>query len=538
MHRFPPRARCFLCFALLVAASAACNERQARQSSPELQALLAKEPADARGAVWGDVQAFYAARGYRLAWSDDEGPTERASQALATLRSAEAHGLDRNEYDEPGLTRRYAELIDQVDADAGRGQALAEFDTAVTVALLRLGRHVALGRVEAASMDERWNVRREPPSYVAALHAGWEAGGDGFLEAVQPRHPEYQALRLALQALDGQTADGWPTVPRASLQIGRWNPAVVPLRRRLAASGYLPSDAVTDSAHYDAGVEAGVAAFQEHHSLPPTGRLDAATLAAMNVPLDERLAQVALNLERWRWMPDDLGARHFVVNIPHYHLVAREDGKPVLDIRVVVGKRGNETPTFSDQMTHVVFSPYWNIPESIALEETAPAIARDPGYLSRNNMEVVDASGRVVPESSIVWDDESALTDLRFRQRPGADNALGLVKFMFPNRHNVYLHDTPADALFSRIGRAYSHGCVRVEEPEALAQYVLRDQPEWTTQAIHAAMRAGEARQVKLSQPIPVHIVYFTAWVDAQGGLHVAPDVYGYDAAHARARRR
>ena len=207
----------------------------------------------------------------------------------------------------------------------------------------------------------------------------------------------------------------------------------------------------------------------------------------------------------------------------------------MLDIRVVVGKRGNETPLFSDQMETVVFSPYWNVPDTIALEETAPAAARDPGFLARNNMEVVDKRGRVVSIESLPWGNEDALRGYRFRQRPGESNALGFVKFLFPNQHAVYLHDTPADALFHRIGRAFSHGCVRVEEPETLAQYVLRDRPEWPPDAIHSAMRAGKERHVKLSQPIPVHIVYMTAWVDDNGGLHFQDDVYGYDARQARA---
>ena len=275
--------------------------------------------------------------------------------------------------------------------------------------------------------------------------------------------------------------------------------------------------------------------FQEHHALAPTGRLDPATLDRLNVPLATRLAQVAINLERWRWMPDDLGARHFLVNVPYFHLIAREDGKPVLDIRVVVGKRGNETPLFTDQMETVVFSPYWNVPDTIALEETAPAVARDPDYLLRNNMEVVDRSGSVVSPESLQWDDETALRAFRFRQRPGSGNALGFVKFLFPNPHSVYVHDTPADALFRRIGRAFSHGCVRVEQPEALAQYVLRDQPEWTSEAIHTAMRAGDERHVKLTAPIPIHIVYMTAWVDDRGGLHYQDDVYGYDARQRQA---
>jgi murein L,D-transpeptidase YcbB/YkuD len=250
---------------------------------------------------------------------------------------------------------------------------------------------------------------------------------------------------------------------------------------------------------------------------------------ALNVPLADRIAQVAANLERWRWLPDDLGDRHFIVNVPQFHLIARERGKSVLDIRVVVGKRGNETPLFSDRMEQVVFSPYWNVPETIALQETAPAVARDPSFLARNNMELIDSGGRVVPATDIAWDDEASLRAYRFRQRPGASNALGFVKFLFPNQHAVYLHDTPADALFQRIGRAFSHGCVRVEEPETLAQYVLRDQPEWTAEAIHSAMRAGEERHVKLLEPIPVHIIYMTAWTDEHGGLHLANDVYGYD---------
>ncbi len=311
---------------------------------------------------------------------------------------------------------------------------------------------------------------------------------------------------------------------------GQTNGAVVTaLRQRLATSGFIAADASPGSPLYDANVEQGVKHFQEHHGLPASGTLDAATLDALNVPLEARIAQVSINLERWRWLPDDLGARHFIVNVPQFHLIAREQGRPALDIRVVVGKRGDETPLFSDQMEQVVFSPYWNVPETIALQETAPAVARDPSFLARNNMEVVDDRGRVVPANAIAWDDEGALRAYRFRQRPGATNALGFVKFVFPNRHAVYLHDTPADALFQRIGRAFSHGCVRVEEPETLAQYVLRDQAEWTPEAIHSAMRSGNERHVKLSEPIPVHIIYMTAWTDERGGLHFAGDVYGYD---------
>jgi murein L,D-transpeptidase YcbB/YkuD len=281
-----------------------------------------------------------------------------------------------------------------------------------------------------------------------------------------------------------------------------------------------------------ADLTAAVKSFQELHALAPTGIVDDKTLAALNVPLDWRIRQVAINMQRWRYMPDDLGERHFLVNIPYYHLVARESGKPVMDIRVVVGKPGNNTPVFSDEMETVVFSPYWNIPDTIAENETAPAVARDPNYLARQGIEVmrISSSGtETVNAADVKWDDPDAVKGLVFRQKPGDGNALGHVKFLFPNKHNVYLHDTPADALFAKPGRAFSHGCIRVEEPEMLAKYVLKDYPEWDDQSIFAAMRAGVEKHVKLKKAIPVHIAYFTAWVDENGGLHFQPDIYGYD---------
>jgi murein L,D-transpeptidase YcbB/YkuD len=286
------------------------------------------------------------------------------------------------------------------------------------------------------------------------------------------------------------------------------------------------------SAIYDAALIDAVKSFQELHSIAATGIVDAKTLAAMNVPLEARIQQVALNLQRWRWMPDELGEQHFFVNIPYFTLVARESGKPVVDIRVVVGKPGNNTPVFSEEMETVVFSPYWNIPDSIAEGETAPAIARDPNYLTRQGIEIMRVSGgttQTLKASEVDWNNPDAAKGLVFRQKPGAGNALGHVKFLFPNKHNVYLHDTPADSLFAKPGRAFSHGCVRVEEPETLAKYVLEGYPEWDEKSILEAMHSGNEKHVRLKTKIPVHIAYFTAWVDENGGLHFQPDIYGYD---------
>jgi murein L,D-transpeptidase YcbB/YkuD len=250
----------------------------------------------------------------------------------------------------------------------------------------------------------------------------------------------------------------------------------------------------------------------------------------------QHAAQIALNLERWRWMPDDLGTRYIIVNVPSFHMEAHNTGQPTLRMKVVVGTPEHKTPIFSDTMTTTVFSPYWNVPDSIVEGETAPEAARDPGFLQRNNIEILRLSksgATPVDPSTVKWDDPEELKALAFRQKPGAKNALGHVKFLFPNPYDVYLHDTPADALFARPGRAFSHGCVRVEQPEALAKWVLMDAPEWTDEKIREAMHAGEEEHVKLKSEIPVHIAYFTAWADDGGTVRLVPDVYGYDAIQA-----
>jgi murein L,D-transpeptidase YcbB/YkuD len=248
-----------------------------------------------------------------------------------------------------------------------------------------------------------------------------------------------------------------------------------------------------------------------------------------------QVEKIRMNLERWRWAPRDLGERHILINVPSYQMQVVEHDKPVLAMRVIVGAPDTPTPLFSDQMTYVVFSPYWNIPEKILREETLPHVAEDPDYLVRNNIEVVGTSGEVVDPSDVDWEDESATESLRFRQAPGPENALGLVKFIFPNHFSVYLHDTPGDALFNKEKRTLSHGCIRVEKPVALAEYVLRDKAKWTPERIQAAMTKKEEQAVTLKEPIPVHIGYWTAWVNEDGSVAFVDDPYGLDQKQASA---
>ena len=256
------------------------------------------------------------------------------------------------------------------------------------------------------------------------------------------------------------------------------------------------------------------------------------TMTAAGTTADpNRVRLIRLNMERWRQQPDP-GARYVLVNIPQYHLFVFENDRAVFDSKVIVGKPGDETPVFSADMIQVVLSPYWNIPESIAEGETVPSIVKNPSYLTRNGIEVLrrtESGTERVDPSSVDWNNPSETSALSLRQRPGPGNALGHIKFLLPNRHSVYLHDTPTDNLFARAGRAFSHGCVRVEQPVALAKYVLQDQPEWTEEAIKKAMVSGVEKSVKLTRPLPVHIVYVTVWVDDAGTPQFLQDVYHRD---------
>jgi murein L,D-transpeptidase YcbB/YkuD len=503
----------------LVAICACKSAPNPHEVTPALTTLVAGAPLPkVEASVWPDLRTFYTQRENAPAWVDHRRPTERGAKAIAVLNTARQHGFDPEDYGAANLLAMSQEVETIDKKDPARLQRLAEFDARMTAALLAFGRDVAVGRQHG---DAHFKARRKSPDLVAALTSRLDEPAD-YVDAVKPPHRAYAALQKALDDLNGQREKGgWVSVPS-----GKSAASVDALRQRLVMSGHLKSD--------DGDLGAAVKSFQELHSLPPTGVADAATLAVLNVPLDARINQVALNQQRWRWMPDDLGERHFLVNIPYYHLLAYESGKPVMDIRVVVGKPGNNTPIFSEDMETVVFSPYWNIPDTIAENETAPAMARDRNYLAKQGIEILRVSGsdtQTVDAKDVDWDSPESLKGLAFRQKPGAGNALGHVKFLFPNPHNVYLHDTPADALFAKPGRAFSHGCVRVEEPEVLAKYVLRGYSDWDDEAIFAAMRAGVEKHVRLKSKIPVHIAYFTAWVDENGGLHFQPDVYGYDRA-------
>jgi len=379
------------------------------------------------------------------------------------------------------------------------------------------------------------------------LKASLDAGTVGqSLDRLHPQHPQYAALkRLLAQYRQIAARGGWTPLPaNLTLRPGRPDPQVAALRAHLIATGDLAESAPAPAAAtpaaatspapasapaapvFDTATQDALKRYERRHGLVADGRLNRDVLAALNVPVEERIRQIELNLERWRWLPESLGDRYVLVNIPTFRLTAVDHGQVQLEMRVVTGKQDSPTPIFSDDMTTVVFSPFWNVPPDIAKKETIPAVLRDPGYLASNDLEVVRGS-QVLDPSSIDWSNPGRI---QFRQRPGAKNALGQVKFLFPNQFDVYLHDTPAESLFARVERDYSHGCVRVEKPYELAQWVLSNQPEWTPERIKAAMDLGKEHQVALKQRIPVYIVYETIWVEDDGTASFRDDIYGHDA--------
>ena len=317
-------------------------------------------------------------------------------------------------------------------------------------------------------------------------------------------------------------SSGWPKVSSSpKLKEGQSAPVVSALKKRLGLSS-------TDSS-FNAEAVSALKAFQSAQGLKPDGALGAETVKLLNVPVDQRIKQIILNMERWRWIPKSFEEDYLIVNIPEYRLRVYEKGREQLSMNVIVGKTMNSTPIFSDKMENVVLAPYWNVPASIVRDELGPKISADPGYLDRSNMELVDAKGNQVSPSKVEWGTVTRDNwKYILRKKPGPKNDLGDVKFIFPNTNDIYLHDTPHDELFSQTKRDFSHGCVRVEKPLELAEYLLRP-VGWDMSKIQSTIAGGVEKQVKLKQVLPVYLVYFTAWVDDSGNVHFRDDIYGHD---------
>jgi L,D-transpeptidase YcbB len=514
--------------------------------SADLRRAIATVVEQGDGVAAPHVAAFYSARDHEPAWLDREGQ-QAAEVLLEEAAAADAHGLAPQEYDAERLLQGLRSSHDDADAAAA-------FDVSVTEALARLALHVAFG-AEATREQER--VRDVDV-------AGWLAGaretaGSDALQAIMPRHPEYAALLEAFARYrEIARAGGWPSLPddlvlrpgdavteevherlRRRLQVtGDLDEPVAPTAAPTRNAGDAASPETADAAAeptYDETLVAGVRLAQARHGLPDDGIVGPQTVEALNVSVEDRLTQIALNMDRWRRLPDDLGRRHVRVNIPDFSLAVVEDGRDRLTMRVIAGEPEYQTPIFSDRISYLEFRPFWNVPDSIAHREILPRVQEDPDYLRTHRYEVLeDWNGPAVEFDAEAFDWEHESFEYRLRQAPGPHNALGHVKFMFPNQHAVYLHDTSSPGLFDRHMRALSNGCIRVEDPVELAYVLLAGEgdDEWTRKRIREAMQSGEAvpEVVRLSEPVPVHLMYLTAWVREDGQVEFRPDVYGRDA--------
>jgi len=480
---------------------------------------------------------FYERRAYRPAWSDNTGPLTQVDDLIGTIALADQEGLQPADYHLAKLQMTLGEIRQSRQKNLPfNPQHLADLDLLATDAFLILGSHFLAGRINPETIDPEWIAYRREADLAQVLKRAVETGQiEKALKSLLPSQPEYKRLRDALAHYRLiESKGGWKSVPEGPpMKPGDRGARVVTLCERLSATDDLPSMKTDIPDVYNDEVEQAVRRFQERHGLEINGVVDSMTLVELNIPVNERIRKIELNMERWRWLPQDLGQRHILINIANFELDVVENEQIILTMLAVVGNQFRRTPVFSDMMTYLVFNPYWNVSSNMAVQDILPQVLKDPHYLESQNMKVLQGWGADVNEidpKTIDWPSiDRNNFPFRFRQEPGPMNALGRVKFMFPNKFNVYLHDTPSKGYFLKNKRAFSSGCIRIEKPIELAEYLLRPDPQWTKEKILATIKSGNETTVKLPVAIPIHLLYWTAWADSDGVIHFLEDIYGRD---------
>ena len=490
--------------------------RSAVTTIPRTKAFLKKRDNAA-------LVAFYKERDYHTAWIEDGAWTRAARQLMFTLSRAEWDGLDSSDYDLPSLS-----LSRRTGADA---EALAQADIQLSRALTEYTRHAYAGRIDPRSFSKKEvTIKPHYPDSIEALNRIAAAHEPReILRSYHPGHPGFIALRDEYNRLrTTRKTDNTPPVPAGkSLKVGMRDNRVPLLRRKLGLT--VPAE---NANLYSKALAKEIKQFQSDNGLIADGIAGKATLKILNDDRKNLTAEIVANMERWRWLPRDLGDFHVMVNIPTFHVQVVSEGTKIHQTRVIVGKSRHKTPLFSDEMEYLVVNPYWNVPKSIATNELLPKIKSDPtGFFSKRNYQVlasIEGRTQVIDPAKLDWERVEP-HHVRLRQPPGTRNALGNIKFMFPNKHAVYLHDTPSRSLFKRDYRAFSHGCVRVHNPMDFANIILSQTAKWNAKRVKS-MIGGNERRVNLAQKIPVHIAYFTTWMSDTGKLQVRSDIYGHNA--------
>jgi murein L,D-transpeptidase YcbB/YkuD len=463
---------------------------------------------------------FYGARHFEPLWLNetDDGIvfSDAAEKIVSLFEKADLEGLDPSDY-----------LTDGLDLDAGDDpDALAALEAEFSASILRYANDAHSGRLDPRTVSGFIDVAPKTVDEAELFSALAEASDPAaVLMGYHPTHPEFVALReLLAEHYEGEIEDLPPIGDGKLIKLGMTDLRVPMLRDRMDVT-LAPG---ADPAIYDEALAAAVEAFQGEMGLNPDGVVGPATVAAINGANGATRADIVANMERWRWMPEDLGEFNVFVNIPEFRLDVNRDGRSVWNTRIIVGTAENQTPLFSDMIRHVVTNPYWNVPSSILRAEIFPQVARNPNYIASQNMELL-YQGNAVDPWMVDWS-RATPGMFRVRQKPGTSNALGQVKFLFPNSHDVYLHDTNARYLFERSMRALSHGCVRVEDPFGFAEALLEYEPAITVASLENTLGGGE-RWFNMERQVPVHLTYFTLRVGADGTVRSFGDLYGHNAA-------
>lgn len=525
---------CFTASISITAADVSANNENSVRLAEEVRERLILEfagesdqpPLLSRPAHMDVISDVMAERDYRPVWIGEQGAGAKTRELLRGLERAKREGLRPEAY----AIQEIGDLIDSANVED-----LARLELLSSRELLRYAADVRGGRVLPTVVDpEPAGQRKDIDEEVVLLGAIRSTSIESYVRRLVPGNAEYHRLRRALAKYHGiAEAGGWPVLPTGpNLRRGDLNSNVAILRARLEASGDL-TVASDDPAYFDAGLDLAVRRFQARFGLDSDGIVGPATRRQLNVPVRTRIRQIEVNMERWRWMPDDLGERHIIVNLAGFEVDVVESGSIVMSMRAVVGRPYRRTPVFTGSMTYLEINPTWTIPPGILRNDILPRVREDPGYLARQKMHVYSgwtADARRLDPAEIDWDSlDPRRVPYRIVQQPGPWNALGTVKFMFPNRYHVYLHDTPERELFDRTVRTFSSGCIRVEKPMELTRYLLGDQPEWTDERIERTFASARITRVNLKRLVPVHLTYSTVWTGEGGTVHFREDIYDRD---------
>ena len=476
------------------------------------------------------VAKFFEARAFAAPWKLPAGPTA----LVKAIRAIEEDGLTPDDYHLAAITAAL-----DAHARSASAEVAAEIQVLMADAAAALIDHVRYGRVLPASLDKRWNVdpRLGAPALDITLdQLARSSSVDAGIDALKPNHFIYQGLKQALSRTRAVAkTGGWPTVPLGpSLKPGGSDPRIVAVRKRLAVTGELPKTSGTDDPSYGGDLEAAVKTFQAHHRLTDDGVIGRGTIEAMNVSAETRVQQLRVNLERARWVVGGLRDSFVLVNLPAFKAYVIRDRKNVWEARTQIGREARKTPTFRADLKYLVLNPDWTVPPTILAQDVLAGMRKGENTIARKKLTILDDQGRKVDPAAIDWQTATPRTfRYTLRQPPGADNALGRVKFIFPNEYSIFLHDTPSQELFAADQRTFSSGCIRVANALDLARVLLEGQrtrpPGWTVERIQETVQSAQPQTVFLEEPLPVLIVYWTASIGAKGDLRFARDVYGLD---------